>query len=385
MPHEFTVAGGGIAGLISAIALAEKGARVRLLERSANSGGRAATQQQKGFSLNLGAHALYRHGPLYQALQRWQIPFSGQPPKQREAAYLVKNGRKFIFPGDPQRLLLSRALSLADKLQAATLFRKLPASGLTVKEWLDQGSFRPQVRKWAEMVIRLTTYSNATSRLGAAAAVTQVQFAIQNGVLYLDGGWATLIDGLAAKARAMGVTIETGKAIDQLTPGTVLAIAPEEIERMTHVKLPARTPSRVACFDLGLRRLPKGSALFAMDLEQPLYLAVHSASARLAPEGSALVHIVRYGEADRDQMEAFADLLLPGWRNETEVARFLPSMIVAHDVPGPAGRAPVQLPGYPGVAIAGDWVGPHAMLSDAAAASALEAAELVWKRSAIAA
>ena len=80
MQHEFTVAGGGIAGLVSAIALAEKGARVKLLERSAYLGGRAATQHQKGFALNMGAHALYRNGPLFQVLQRWRIPFSGQLP-----------------------------------------------------------------------------------------------------------------------------------------------------------------------------------------------------------------------------------------------------------------------------------------------------------------
>jgi hypothetical protein len=172
-------------------------------------------------------------------------------------------------------------------------------------------------------------------------------------------------------------------------PGTILAVPPEEVERLTGAPLPARTPVRAACLDLGLRRLPRESALFAMDLDQPLYLSVHSASAQLAPQGSALVHIVRYGKPDetpdRAQLESFADLLLPGWRDEVEIGRFLPNMIVSHAIPAPAGRAQVHIPGLPGVAFAGDWVGQHHMLADAAAASALDAAQLLWERSAVAA
>jgi hypothetical protein len=392
--HEFTVAGGGLAGLISAIALAEKGARVRLLERSAHLGGRAATQYQKGFALNLGAHALYRSGPLYQVLERWGIPFSGGRPKLQESAYLVVEERKYTFPIDAMRLLMTGALSLSEKLEAANVLRKLgggfePSPGLTVSQWLDQDSLSPRVRKLAEMLIRLSTYSNEMSRLSAAAAVSQVRFGMRNGVLYLDGGWETLIRGLAAKAVAMGVVVETGQSIGDVHPGTILALPPDEVERLTGVRLPARIPVRAACLDLGLRRLPKTSALFAMDLDEPLYFSVHSASARLAPEGSASVQIVRYmrsdEKADRKQLESFADLLLPGWRIEADVARFLPDMIVSHAVPSPSGRADVQIPGLPGVAVAGDWVGQSHMLADAAASSAIEAAEVVWRRRAVAA
>lgn len=395
MQHEFTVAGGGLAGLIGAIALAERGGRVRVLERAAHLGGRAATQQQKGFCLNMGAHALYRNGALVQVLRRWGVPFSGHAPKVHNAAYLVDGERKFSFPTGAKSLLLTGALSLPEKLEAAGLFRKLasdkfqPAPSLTVSQWLDGEAFRPRVRKLVEMLVRLSTFSSATTILAASAAVSQVRSAIGGGVLYVDGGWETLVRALAAKAKAVGVIIETGKSLDTPKPGTILALPPEEVERVARVRLPPRRPARAACLDLGLRHLPKDAALFAMDLNQPLYLSVHSAAARLAPANSALVHVVRYllpGEvSERSQLEAFADLLLPGWRGEAEVARFLPDMIVSHDIPGPAGRVPVHVPGLPEVALAGDWVGPRAMLSDAAAASALEAAQWVWERSAVAA
>ena len=343
----------------------------------------------------MGAHALYRNGALYQVLRRWGIPFSGRPPKLRESASLVARGCRFLFPVDAVRLFLTQALSLPDKLQAAGLLRKLgsrsfaPAPELTVKQWLDQESLRPNVRGLAEMLIRLSTYSNDMAALSAAAAVAQVQLGIHSGVLYLDGGWETLIEGLQAKAQAMGVIIEAGQSADSVEPGTILAIPPEEVERLTGVTLPSRTPVRAACLDLGLQRLPKGSALFAMDLHEPLYLSVHSASGRLAPEGSALVHLIRYLQpnetANREQLESFADLLLPGWRGETLIARFLPNMIVSYALPGPGGRAGVRVPELLGVAMAGDWVGERHMLADAAAASALEAAEFVWGKNALAA
>jgi phytoene dehydrogenase-like protein len=125
------------------------------------------------------------------------------------------------------RLFLTQALSLPDKLQAAGLLRKLgsrsfaPAPELTVKQWLDQESLRPNVRGLAEMLIRLSTYSNDMAALSAAAAVAQVQLGIHSGVLYLDGGWETLIEGLQAKAQAMGVIIEAGQSADSVEPGTI--------------------------------------------------------------------------------------------------------------------------------------------------------------------
>jgi hypothetical protein len=48
--------------------------------------------------------------------------------------------------------------------------------------------------------------------------------------------------------------------------------------------------------------------------------------------------------------------------------------IVAADGGGYAGRAPVQVPGFENVFVAGDWVGPVGQLADAALASAVRAA-----------
>jgi phytoene dehydrogenase-like protein len=128
----------------------------------------------------------------------------------------------------------------------------------------------------------------------------------------------------------------------------------------------------------------------AFDLDRPLYFSVHSASARLAPEGIAVLHVMKYlgvntvstVDAVRAELETFLDRLQPGWREQTLTMRYLPGMTVAQSLPcadesGLAGRPGVVFPDSPHTFLAGDWVGPEGMLADASAASAAEAARRV--------
>src|SRR5438552_5575422 len=117
--EQYIVVGGGIAGLTAAVALAQKGCAVAVYDQSKHFGGRAATQHQDGFSLNLGPHALYRNGPFYKALRGWQIPFSGNVPRLTSDAFLIAMGRKHLFPTDGMRLFRTGALSIAEKFAAA--------------------------------------------------------------------------------------------------------------------------------------------------------------------------------------------------------------------------------------------------------------------------
>jgi hypothetical protein len=144
-----------------------------------------------------------------------------------------------------------------------------------------------------------------------------------------------------------------------------------------------------ACLDLGLSRLPEPRHNFALGVDEPLYLSVHSQAARLAPDGGALVHILRYLPPDNQldktlllaELEGFADLVQPGWRSHVRARQFFWKMPITYSEPlarfgGPAGRPGVAVPGFSGLYIAGDWVGPHSVLSDAAAASGRLAGDL---------
>jgi phytoene dehydrogenase-like protein len=174
----------------------------------------------------------------------------------------------------------------------------------------------------------------------------------------------------------------------------VLAIDPEGVVELLErpedtplaVGARGRIPVRAACLDVALNRLPRPSRLVAFDLGRPLYFSVHSASARLAPEGVAVIHVMKYlGSEPEDsreverELEAFIESLQPGWRAELIDRRFLPGMIVANGFPradegGLFGRPGAEVEGYPNIFLAGDWIGPEGMLADASAASAREAA-----------
>jgi hypothetical protein len=53
-------------------------------------------------------------------------------------------------------------------------------------------------------------------------------------------------------------------------------------------------PVRMACLDVALSSLPDKDALFALGVDRPLYFSVHSAYAKLAPEGGVLIHVAKF-------------------------------------------------------------------------------------------
>ena len=53
-------------------------------------------------------------------------------------------------------------------------------------------------------------------------------------------------------------------------------------------------PVRAACLDVALASLPSPKTTFALGVDRPLYFSVHSRSARVAPDGAALVSTMKY-------------------------------------------------------------------------------------------
>src|SRR6185503_9706287 len=77
---DVAVVGGGLAGLVAAVTAARGGARVVLLEKSDQVGGRATSRVDDGFVLNQGPHALYRHGAAAAILRELGVRFTGGIP-----------------------------------------------------------------------------------------------------------------------------------------------------------------------------------------------------------------------------------------------------------------------------------------------------------------
>lgn len=398
--QRFVVVGGGLAGLTAAIELADRGNTVILCEQSQHLGGRAATHHQQGYAMNIGPHAFYRAGVMRRQFDAWGIRYSGQVPFTRGQAFLIANGHRHPFPISPMNLRESSAFSQRGKVSIGEALQKVQKTAVdsvreqSIEAWIQTHAGTEESVRLVTALVRLTCYAADLDRLDAGAAIEQIQLGLAQSVLYLDGGWETLVAGLENKAKSIGVEIRAGWSVKRTEPGAVesqngervtadgivLAIPPKEVERVTGVPLAQGTPARAACLDLGLKRLPDGAASFALGLDTPVYFSVHSLYARgLAPEGGALVQIAknlgRNASSSRDELEGVADLAMPGWRSQVEVSRFLPEMTVVHAIPEAGrGRPDVDTLKIPGVMIAGDWAGPEGMLSDAAVASGLRAA-----------
>ncbi len=418
--NRVIVIGGGMAGLAAATLIARRGYSVNLFEQAAELGGRARTREQNGFYFNIGPHALYRQGAGMGILAELGITPRGAQPRVSKG-FAVRGGVKYLLPTSTGTLFKTDLLKVASKLEIARLLAtiaKLDGSewmSASVTQWLTQRFKHQSSRELLAALIRLSTYVNAPERLSAGAAIEQLKKAVAAGVLYLDGGWQTLVDQARDAARSAGVTIETGAKIASVerdargavravqTAGgarleassVIIASSPQASAELIGEDCAAARwaekaiPLKAACLDLALDRLPVPEATFALGIDRPLYFSVHSATARLAPTGGALVHLAKYlptdhiesPEEDERELEGLMDLVQPGWRKTVAHRRFLPDMTVMNWLPaaqegGTDGRPGPKVPDAPGLFVAGDWAGGEGFLVDAALASAKEAATL---------
>jgi phytoene dehydrogenase-like protein len=408
------IVGGGIAGLTAATYLARAKKKVLVLERSKDLGGRARTENDGGFFLNLGAHALYRGGAAQAVLAELGVPTHGHYVAGT-GAYAIAGGKLHTLPSGPLSLITTGLLSLGAKLEVARVLGTLGkeakklAPEQTLAEWTAQAAADPAARSLVEMLARIATYGSDPSSLSAIAGVRQIATALQHGVEYVDGGWSTLVGGLTEAAKKAGVRFESSARVTKVGDGVtledgrhlsastvILTVSPKDAAAMfsgaAHELLAdfaARAvPAVAACLDIGLSSLPKPKSFAAFGTDQPIYVSVHSKVAKLAPDGSALLHCLKYldphapqdAAADERELEDAVELLQPGWRSAIVKKRFLPRMTVMNALIPPAKSGAPHRPGirFPGTAenvfFAGDWITSDNMLADTSFASAKQAA-----------
>jgi phytoene dehydrogenase-like protein len=264
----------------------------------------------------------------------------------------------------------------------------------STREWIAAFEPTPRAAAVLEALVRVTSYASDLDRMSADLAIRQLRSAFR-GVGYPDEGWQVLVSGLLACATDAGAELRAHAAATEITgePGAwlVRTLSGDEIAAAA-VVVAAGTPAAArrllpvdpgwgdlgpevtaACLDLGVRHT---RARFVLGIDEPVYLSPHAPPGRLAPEGSGMVHVMRYGsraaDTDRAQLRALAEAAGIS-AADVAVQRFLPRMVVATSLPAPgaglAGRPPTRVPGAPGVFVAGDWVGPEGWLSDCSLAS----------------
>lgn len=414
--NDAIIIGGGLAGLAAATYMARAGRSVVLVERARELGGRARTTRDRaGFAVNFGPHALYAGSAGVRVLRELGVAFRGSLPSST-GLLGIANGALHTLPGGLLSLLSTDLLGFGGKVEAARVLAGLaridtaPLMSMPLRAWLESAVQRHEVRDVLAALVRVSSYSNAPDIDSAGAALDQMRRAISANVYYLDDGWQTLVDGLATAARdagarvfcgagarsivrdghgrACGVALPDGDVIEARS--VIVATGPSTLRALLgeangSSDADDSTVVRAACLDLAMSSLPHPKRRFALGIDAPTYFSVHSATARLAPDGAAVVHVAKYldpaeptdPKRDERELEAVMDLVQPGWRNVIVSRRHLPSITVANArVTAAAGgrRRSPAIREVPGLFVAGDWVDGEGMLADAALSSARDAA-----------
>jgi phytoene dehydrogenase-like protein len=375
---EVTVVGAGIAGLTAAITAAEHGARVRVLERRAELGGRARTTPPP-YRANLGPHALYTDGELWRWLEHQNL----LPPT-------VGRGREpILFRHGGQ--LTDHVPGYREALSA--ILRATAPTEASFRTWAES-VVSPDGADLVSALAFITTYEADAGRLSAAFVHERIRRVVQPDVVrYVIGGWEALVSQLARAARDLGVKIDHRHAVATLPAApVVVATSPAAAGRLLARPMRGTGGTRVALLDVALddgAHLPSG----LLDLDERLYLARYTAfDASLAPSGVELVQIAcgcRSDERSADvhaRVGAVLDSLALGWREHVRWSRrsLLRAATGAVDPPGRTWGDRPSIKQDDGVYCAGDYVAAPGLLSEVSFSSGREAgaaaAELAKKR-----
>ena len=354
-------------------------------------------------------NALYLTDASDSILKEIGITYTGGIPAGK--GYLISGGKKREIAGDYSSLLSGKN----DGSQFFISPTKIDFSQLesvTEQEWLDKNIHDITDAEIIKTILRLNTYANDPDTQSIGPVLHQIYVGSQAGVMYLDGGWQTLVDRLLTIAKNSNARIVMGKKairvkrtdssgwqvlLEDKTEVSakivVIAAGPKDAyslfddnERPEVLSKAAREAKPIR-LDVALSNLPDKDTMFALGVDRPLYFSVHSAYAKLAPK-RALLHVAKYlgtsiepkPREDQLELEGFLDLLQPGWRQVLVKKRPLPNMVVSNAL---VTAADGELCGRPDTKIAenlyivGDWVGKEGLLSNASVASAKYASQLI--------
>lgn len=432
--NQVAVVGGGLAGLSAALYLAKNNIAVTVFEKSSAPGGRAKTTVKDGYYMNIGPHAFYKGGTGEGFLNLLDIKPDGAPPPVANAVAFFE-GKMHILPLSLPAILKTTMFSPLDKIRALRFLGSLskidtaPLMGVSINDWMAGAPVisagGKALKEYVRTLLRLVTYGGDMNYLSAGASINQLRYALSGGVIYVHGGWASLVEELRSKAEFAGVKfvcgaevkplqrdVDSGDLIVEYQQGTqlqasqnfdsiILAVPPKMVNNLsleqtvsgrTGVPIVGATTTsvRAACLDVCLSKLPNPKTTYALGVGEPLYYSVHSAVARVSPAEGALIHAAFYLSTNdptaheiEKRLEKMLDDLQPGWRNYLVFKRFLANIDVTHKMPtGKNGKyygfQSVETD-EPNVYRAGDWVGTE-FIADASFDSARQACDLIIRK-----
>lgn len=372
MAKKVVVIGGGVAGLVAAVACAEAGARVTLYEAHRSLGGRGRAIGGP-YLAHPGGHVFYADDPNWAWLrERGLVGTLGRPALRDFRTGFVRDGRMRALPpaGFVRMMATGPATAPVD---------------VDFHTWAS-ARYGERTARAAANAISVVTYDADTGRLSAAFVWNLLRrvFALRvPSVRWVAGGWQAVIDRLAARARDLGVAVELGVRVHELPDGPVIVATELSSARLLLGDPGLRWESGdCVLFDLAVRSA-RGDRFVAWDLDAGGFHETYSMQdPAAAPDGETLFQLqmpIRRGEGRAGparRVEALADLAVPGWRERTTWRR---SGSARHrggalDLPGLTWRDRPAVDRGDGVFLAGDMVAAPGMRGEISVASALRAA-----------
>ncbi|AKJ12373.1 FAD-dependent oxidoreductase [Streptomyces incarnatus] len=377
-----TVIGGGFAGLTAAITAAEAGATVTLYEAHHTLGGRARTADGP-YRTNEGPHALYNGGPHWTWLRQRDLIGPLAPIPALEAARLRLRHHGALRRTPPFGMLkllrpgVRRAPVDADFLSWAT------------------GVAGEEGARAAAHYAAVALFHHDPGALSAAFVQERLRRAtkLPPEAHYPVGGWASLIDRMAARAWHLGVRVETLSRVDELPTGTPVVVATSlaAARRLLGDDSLTWPSGRTVLLDLAVRTR-RGDAFVVSDLDTPGWIERFTAQdPSLAPAGEQLIQgqvPIGPGESRADGLaraEELLDLGFPGWRERLTWRReaVADGRTGALDLPGSSWRDRPAVDRGDGVYLVGDQVAAPGVLSEVSFNSAVTAVSLILGRPAL--
>lgn len=371
MRTHLTVVGGGLAGLVAAIAAREAGLDVTLHEARKNLGGRARTAPG-AYHANWGPHVIYSDGPLWSWLDRRGLA---------RPAYRYPALTRVAFRA------AGRARTLPPRAVTTGILRLRGAEAPAGRPFYDWAAERLRDETAAAQIAAFTgvnTYDYDPGRLSASFLAERLRrgTSFPPTVRYFPSGWATLTGRLASHARQLGARIETGSAISSLPPAPVILAVPlPRAAALLGDPSLTWTGTRTALLDVAMTRRRRDPFVLS-DLDQPGFAENYGAiDPGLAPAGETLVQAQAGMRPDEEPSQATArlekllDSAYPGWRDRQTWRRHftVSGESGAIDLPGTTWRDRPAGERGDGVHIAGDMVAAPGLLSEVSHQSALMA------------
>ncbi|WP_371670609.1 NAD(P)-binding protein [Streptomyces sp. NBC_00289] len=376
---RITVIGGGFAGLTAAVTAAEAGAKVTVFEAHHTLGGRARTAEGP-YRTNEGPHALYSAGPHWAWLKQRDLigPLAPIPPMEAARLRLRHHGVLRRTPPFALLKLLRRGA------------RQAPVD-VDFLSWATRQAGEEAARAAAHYSA-VAVFHHDPGALSAAFVQERLRRAtkLPPEAHYPRGGWASVIDRMAARAWNLGVRMETLSRVDTLPTDTpvVVATSLDAARRLLGDDSLTWTSGRTVLVDLALRTR-RGDAFAVSDLDSPGWIERFTAQDRtLAPAGEQLVQgqiPIAPHEAKADgtaRAEQLLDLAFEGWRSRLTWRReaVASGRTGAVDLPGTSWRDRPSVDRGDGVYLAGDQVAAPGVLSEVSFNSALTAVSLALGR-----